>query len=609
MAYEKQNFRDGEYLYADQLNCMEDAIIDLEKAAAGNGLTDEQLEQVAADAAIIIKQQVPYADDIVIEDDNASYENFNFKGTVTIKANNVSIRNCLFDGYDEETKAYKQLIVDGDNAMVTDCTIYGTTDIGLEHRVPVLDENGAEVTEKVITGNNSRFTGCTFYNTVSVRGEHVQLKNIFIGGLNPGTRAGMIQGRCLHVYPSAEDIFVSDFTLYGALTQGVYFESYGGVFANFTISSCMRQGMRILSGSCQITNGKIFFCGSFDLNGDEWSGGLLAYAAAGGGMQYIPELNIQNVSIQQNFGYGVKLRKVINSNVNLSLLANMANRVSDVNKDTDKDGIAEIYVNEHGVFQRQYRYLNPKGVHYGMALYDCKNVTGIVNGVSCHTHWNGADKGYYDNVPSLNSIDVTWESCYSNNDKNHGHYKNPRLFAKFLPEVRAEIVNGLRIGNQFTEADCTNTEPIAYADIPLVADDGYYTTDADGLGSRIIPVAGEVPITGKGTVRLYVEAPELNIYPCVYLKDKDNNIIYSEEVGRFIEDTTDPNYRTEVVNLNNVMARGMRNVYSGTFCYDVGETDLTNATQFELCIHFNRTDSELTTGTVMPKIRAQFYPI
>ena len=48
MAYERQNFEDGDWLYADQLNHMEDGIIEIEKRLneEAAGIVDIKIEEV-----------------------------------------------------------------------------------------------------------------------------------------------------------------------------------------------------------------------------------------------------------------------------------------------------------------------------------------------------------------------------------------------------------------------------------------------------------------------------------------------------------------------------------------------------------------------------------
>lgn len=48
MAYEKQNFKDGDPLYSDQLNHMEDGIIEIENRLKNEaaGIVDIEIEEV-----------------------------------------------------------------------------------------------------------------------------------------------------------------------------------------------------------------------------------------------------------------------------------------------------------------------------------------------------------------------------------------------------------------------------------------------------------------------------------------------------------------------------------------------------------------------------------
>ncbi len=449
-----------------------------------------------------------------------------------------------------------------------------------------------------INGKFVRMNNCTFYETVTVNGAHVQLKNIYIGGRNYGTEdhpSKYIQDHCLIVNSGATDIVVSDFTLCRTRQIGLYYQSFGGTFSNFSIYRCGKYGIRVLEGGVQIQNGKIYYCGREPDTGlgkiDAWCGGFLAYAADvtadSAPQQYIPEMCVQNVSIQQNFGIGMHLYKVQNSSINVTLMANYANHVYNNFKQANID---KGFVNSNNVhIKSRYDYRD-----YGMKLSGCKNVSGTVNGISCHNFWFGADKGYKDDIPSLNNIDVTWESTYTNPDTNYRYWRNPKTFCRFLPEVHAEIVNGLRIGDQFTEADCSSTAPLNYESIPMVSDTGEIVDDS--ATRRVLDIGAKVPAAKtakKGMFRVYVEAPNLNIYPYIRILNSNWAAIYTET-----KDTKA---------LNNVTARGQHGVYSGTFCYDVGNTDMSAAAYFRMHICFNKIDETLT-GTVTPKIRVQYYP-
>ncbi len=449
-----------------------------------------------------------------------------------------------------------------------------------------------------INGKFVRMNNCTFYETVTVNGAHVQLKNIYIGGRNYGAEdhpSKYIQDHCLIVNSGATDIVVSDFTLCRTRQIGLYYQSYGGTFSNFSIYRCGKYGIRVLTGGVQIQNGKIYYCGREPDTGlgkiDAWCGGFLAYAAGvtadSAPQQYIPEMCVQNVSIQQNFGIGMHLYKVQNSSINVTLMANYANHVYNNFKQANID---KGFVNSNNVhIKSRYDYRD-----YGMKLSGCKNVSGTVNGISCHNFWFGADKGYKDDIPSLNNIDVTWESTYTNPDTNYRYWRNPKTFCRFLPEVHAEIVNGLRIGDQFTEADCSSTAPLNYESIPMVSDTGEIVDDS--ATRRVLDIGTKAPAAKtakKGMFRVYVEAPNLNIYPYIRILNSNWAAIYTET-----KDTKA---------LNNVTARGQHGVYSGTFCYDVGKTDMSSAAYFRMHICFNKIDETLT-GTVTPKIRVQYYP-
>lgn len=540
-------------------------------------------------------------------------KDFNINGELTI--NRIPVKE-----YVKGRKVYDgDILIEEDHATFENCIFNGKVTIG----APYTDGNGNSVS----TANYVRMINCDFYNTVTVNGSHVQLKNVYIGGKS---NSEYLNDNCLVVNPTATDIVLNDFTIARTNYSGLYYNSYGGSFANFSIFRCSQYGVRVLAGGIQMQNGKIFFCGPASLRvRTEWCGGFMAFAGqtpTNQMMKYIPEVCVQNVSIQQNYGGGMHLRGVVNSTIDVVLMGNYANIVNE-----EKDEIASgDFPRNKAKYRMEYPYRD-----YGMRLIDCKNICGRVNGISCHSHWWGADRGYKDDIPALNSLNVTWESTYTNDDVYHPFFRNPMWFAKFLPEVHADIVNGLRIGDQFTEADCEDTNPLSYATIAEVDDYGFFREDESSI--RRIAIEGKMPkMAKKGLFRLFVEAPGLNIYPYVSFTDAEGNVLYTEyDKNNPPDPSNGMNYPTIKSN-NSVIARGHHNTYSNTFCFDVGDADISNAAHFYLNILFNRVsgiyrkewekdasgniipnqfayvpaidENSPTTGEVTPKIRAQFYP-
>ena len=413
-----------------------------------------------------------------------------------------------------------------------------------------------------VSGAKVKLTNCIFNNTVKVTGKEVQIKNVTMGG----TEANPLSWHCLEILETATDIIVSDVIISRSNYSGIYYASYGGNISNFTIHDCYQYGIRICSGGVQLNNGKIFTCGRRD---NAWSGGLIAYAPSGS-MQTIPELAIKNVSIQQNYKFGMKLYNVQNSYIDVILLANCANMVENPN--------------ENGVFQSLY---NNTERDYGMALYNCKNVSGNVNGVSCHEYWFGADKGYYDEVPSQNNINVTWEPCYRDTDV----YKYNFLhFAKFLPEVRAEFTAGLPMGRQFTEADFVETDAFDLSSAAKLNADG--TFNSGSYGRRRIRIEKKSIVTKKGKIRIYAEAPGLNIYPYIKMMNSDGSEAYNEIA----------------VDTDAVRSRGQNSVYSDVITYNVGNKDLSNVSAFFLMFEFINPTNDDLSGSLTPAIRVEHYP-
>ena len=468
-------------------------------------------------------------------------------------------------GMIQPTQYDGELVITQEHATYENCVFNGKVTIGEVYT----DTSGKEA----VRGNHVRMINCTFHGPVVVNGAFTQLKNIFIGGRRNEDTSGdryayYLSEHCLTINKSATDIIINDISVQCTRTVGIYYASFGGSISNFSICNCVRYGFQICSGGMQIANGKIYGCGNYS-RGDRWSGGLIAVNGSGM-MKAIPELTISNLSVQQNFISGVQLCNVQNATIDITLLANCAETLSDGHLDSNG-----IYSGTPNTFR-----------WYGVYLENCKNVSGRVNGVSCHSNWHGADLGYYDSSPSRNHIDVTWEACFVDTEN---FAASAKKFARFLPGVRADVVNGLGIGSQFTEADCNSTGALNFANILMVGGDGLPVFGRDSR--KVIPLEKKVAVAPKGFFRIYVEAADVNIYPYINILNSNWASIY-DELG---------------VNKEEVCARGQRGVYSGTFSYDISNISLSGATYFYLNIIFNKTDSALT-GTFTPKIRVQFYP-
>ena len=446
------------------------------------------------------------------------------------------------------------------------CEFYGKVTIGKA----TVDDSGKHIA--VEGGNSVRIINCTFYDTVTINAPKVQLKNVYIGGKD---NDNYISGHCLVLNELAVDVIISEATIARTRKIGIYYHTYGGTISNFSIFRCDQYGIRVCSGGAQINNGKIFYCGRHlnTAQADGWCGGFLAHAPSGF-MPHIPALCIQNVSIQQNFGFGMRLNKVIYSYLDVNLIANC----SDIMTNMDDNGVYQ----ELAYYTRETR-------EYGLKLIDCKNISGKVNGVSCHTTWRGGDRGYYDDIPSKNNIDVTWEPVFYDSGWNQRKFIR---YAKFLPEVHSEVIGGLRMGSQYTEANF-HTSPSAsnvldISVIPNVQASGL--VDKSTSGKRRILIGKAAGLPSKGVFRVYVEAEGLNIYPWVQIYDSASGATVFQDSD---DDTT---------------ARGLNSVYSGIVTYDVGNLDMSVSRAFYLNFSFNKVDDSVASGTVRVKVRVQFYP-
>ena len=463
-------------------------------------------------------------------------------------------------------KYTQDMTITEDFATYENCEFYGKVTIG----EATVDETGKHISVK--GGNSVRMINCTFYDTVTVNAPKVQMKNIYIGGKD---NDNYISGHCLVLNELAVDIVISEVTIARTRKVGIYYHTYGGTISNFSIFRCDQYGIRVCSGGAQINNGKIFYCGRHlnPAQADGWCGGFLAHAPSGF-MPHIPALCVQNVSIQQNFGFGMRLNKVIYSYLDVNMIANC----SDIMTNLDDNGVYQSLV-----------YYTRATREYGLKLIDCKNISGKVNGVSCHTLWRGGDRGYYDDIPSRNNLDVTWEPVFYDDGWNPQKYVR---YAKFLPEVHAQMVGGLRIGDQYTEASFhsspSSSSVLDLSAIPTVQASGL--VDKSTSGKRRILIGKTSGLSSKGVFRVYAEAEGLNIYPWVQIYDSASGATVFQDSD---DDTT---------------ARGLNSVYSGIVTYDAGNLDMSVSRAFYLNLSFNKVDDSVTSGTVQVKVRVQFYP-
>lgn len=407
-----------------------------------------------------------------------------------------------------------------------------------------------------ITADYVKMTNCTFHANVVVNGKFAQLKNVLIEGKD----GGYISGDALAI--NGIDCIVSDATIRRATGSGINYNTSGGSISHFQINLCRKYGMYIRDGGAQITNGKIWGCGVWD-GSSSWAGGFLALKTD----YIIPELTVTNVSIQQNAPFGMHLYRVINSRLDVVVLAN-ANNIC-----TEED--------ENGVFQ-SLKYKQ----NYGMALYNCRNVSGTVNGASCHDYWNGADKGYFDSIPSNNHLSVVWESCCWNRADSTSY----RKFARFLPELHVENFDGVRPSRQYTEADCTDTSPL---DLSLASSFQPGGRPTVGGGCRkLIRLEQKDVVSARGLVRLYIEAEGLNIFPYLKMVNTAGTTVWDE-----ISVDTDL-----------TRSRTCKSIYSGLLGYNADGVDVSTIKGFYLDIEFNNPNAEALSGTLTPKIRVGYQP-
>lgn len=481
-------------------------------------------------------------------------------------------------------------------------------------------------TTVIVDADYAVFLNCVFHEQVTVNKRYAKFDNCVFTGYTSinedtgNTEYTLMANSALVINKEAFDGVLNNATIRNIAHVGVVNKSYGWNFRNFTISHCQWYGMWMRDGGFQIQNGRICMCGT---RHTQDCGGL--YIAPDETMLgNIPEVTISGLSVQQNYGFGIKMERVTNSYVNALLLANNANVCGG-----GKEGEPVDEVN--GVCQTLFK--TGDGItyrHYGMQLIDCKNVTGHINGVSCHKYWYGADLGYNDNAPLQNNIQVTWEPVYTD----EGTWSNSHLFfAKFLPTVNvelsrgAEIVHGARTAQVYTEKDlryASDSVNISNASttftgftnsIQSIGSDGK-VVEASGAANRLRLYLkgpgdnGTDVISRKGVFRLYIEAPGLNIYPYVRI------------VGRI----KDPWYGAEHngSKLQKYYRSGQNSVWSGIVTYDVTTETADNLnitsgtvlntpwpeeTEFrylELRILFNKV-SDLPEGTVIkPKVRIEY---